>query len=172
MGRENKRSVQTSRRFPARRKRGSRQRDRIPKRAKAEEKEKASAQCPMAVGRRPPPREKATSITRETATARSCRGNRSERTVKPTGNKQATEAAWKNIMTGVSTGPRKAPNSNVKIPVLNRKKVMEFFGPNRLVIHPERKRTTVPKTLEKPIRELAHGRSIPISFTRKRGIMV
>jgi hypothetical protein len=93
IGQENGGSVHTSRRFPARRKRGSRERERIPKRAKAEEKEKASAQCPMAEGRRPPPRGKATSITRETATPRNCRGNRRERTVKPTGNKHATEAA-------------------------------------------------------------------------------
>jgi len=88
-----RKSDHTSRRFPARIKRGSKARHRTPKKTKAEEKEKASAQYPMAEGRRPPPSKNAISITRETATPRSCRGNKRERTVKPTGNKQATDAA-------------------------------------------------------------------------------
>ena len=82
-----------SRRFPRRRKSGRRMRKRIPRRAKPDEKEKVSAQWPRAEGTTPPPRENPITMTSETETVLSRAGKARERIVRPTGNRQATEAA-------------------------------------------------------------------------------
>jgi hypothetical protein len=144
----------------------------IPKRAKPEEKEKTSAQCPRAEGTTPPPKINPIIITRETATPLRGAGKTREMIVNPTGNRHATDAAWRNIRTTVPTGFRKAPKKTVRIPVVRRKTVIALLGPNRSVMNPDRKRITIPKTRENPMRVLAVVLSIPISFTRKRGIMV
>ncbi len=153
-------------RLPARKKMGTRARHTVPKRMKADEKENTSAQWPIAEGRIPAPRTNPTSITNETAMPRICKGKRSEITVNPTGKRQATDAACKNMITGVMAGPRRNPNKRVKLAVAERKKVMDAFVPKRVVIHPDENSTTIPKTRESPIRVLAQVRCISISLTR------
>jgi len=76
-----------------------------PKREKAEEKENASAQYPIPVGTVPPPKRNPMNMTTDTAAVLKREGKITERIVKPTGNKQAVAAAWKNIRTGVITAP-------------------------------------------------------------------
>jgi hypothetical protein len=103
---------------------GNMERKSTPKKKRPEEKEKASAQYPIAGGMAPPPRRKPMNMTRDTAVLLKWEGKIRERVVKPTGNRQAVEEACRKSNRGVVTKPGRNPSRSVNRPVVVKNMVM------------------------------------------------
>ena len=88
------------------------------------------------------------------------------------GKNQPEEVDWRKTSTVVATRPWTTPKSRVSVPVIVRKTASAFRKPTRSTTRPEKKIATIPGIRDNPTMAFANCRSMPISLTRKSGIIM